>query len=255
MGIRDMTKIFALAALATAAFVATPATAAVNLVTNGGFESTTTASPTGNFEIDTAGTVSGWSSPSAAAYNLLYHSTNANSVAGNAAGTYQGTLREFLWASTASSQGGNFVALDGDTSANGPFLQTLTGLTIGATYDLSFEWGAAQIASRTGATTEQLQVSFGGTTFSTSTLNNASQGFTGWNTVNHSFVATGTTQVLSFLSLGTPNGLPPVALLDNVSLTRSPVPEPATWAMMLVGFGAVGAASRYRRRKTLIAAV
>ena len=33
----------------------------------------------------------------------------------------------------------------------------------------------------------------------------------------------------------------------------SPVPEPATWAMMLVGFGAVGAATRYRRRSTKIA--
>ena len=28
------------------------------------------------------------------------------------------------------------------------------------------------------------------------------------------------------------------------------VPEPATWAMMLAGFGAVGGAMRYRRRKT-----
>jgi hypothetical protein len=32
------------------------------------------------------------------------------------------------------------------------------------------------------------------------------------------------------------------------------VPEPATWAMMLVGFGMVGATSRYRRRKTVLAA-
>jgi hypothetical protein len=32
-----------------------------------------------------------------------------------------------------------------------------------------------------------------------------------------------------------------------------PVPEPATWAMMLVGFGATGVAMRRRRRKTTIA--
>jgi hypothetical protein len=31
------------------------------------------------------------------------------------------------------------------------------------------------------------------------------------------------------------------------------VPEPATWAMMLVGFAMVGAATRYRRRKTSVA--
>ena len=32
------------------------------------------------------------------------------------------------------------------------------------------------------------------------------------------------------------------------------VPEPATWAMMLVGFGAAGVSLRYRRRKTVLAA-
>ena len=35
---------------------------------------------------------------------------------------------------------------------------------------------------------------------------------------------------------------------------RSPVPEPATWAMMLVGFGAVGVSLRRRKRVTLQAA-
>jgi len=30
------------------------------------------------------------------------------------------------------------------------------------------------------------------------------------------------------------------------------VPEPATWAMMLIGFGMVGAATRYRRRGTKV---
>jgi hypothetical protein len=31
----------------------------------------------------------------------------------------------------------------------------------------------------------------------------------------------------------------------------SPVPEPTTWAMMLLGFGAIGASMRHRRRKAL----
>lgn len=39
---------------------------------------------------------------------------------------------------------------------------------------------------------------------------------------------------------------------DNVSFTTA-VPEPATWMMMLVGFGMVGAAARYRRRTTAAA--
>ncbi|HVF94259.1 MAG TPA: DVUA0089 family protein [Sphingomonas sp.] len=36
-------------------------------------------------------------------------------------------------------------------------------------------------------------------------------------------------------------------------VTVPAVPEPATWAMMLVGFGMTGAAMRYRRRETKVA--
>jgi len=41
-------------------------------------------------------------------------------------------------------------------------------------------------------------------------------------------------------------------ILDNVSL--SAVPEPATWAVMLLGFGGLGAAMRNNRRKLALAA-
>jgi hypothetical protein len=34
----------------------------------------------------------------------------------------------------------------------------------------------------------------------------------------------------------------------GLTFNASAVPEPATWAMMLVGFGAIGAAARSRRR-------
>lgn len=38
---------------------------------------------------------------------------------------------------------------------------------------------------------------------------------------------------------------------DNLAFTvAAAVPEPATWAMMLVGFGMIGATARYRRRST-----
>ena len=38
----------------------------------------------------------------------------------------------------------------------------------------------------------------------------------------------------------------------NFNVTAAAVPEPATWAMMLVGFGMTGAAMRYRRRSAKI---
>ena len=46
-----------------------------------------------------------------------------------------------------------------------------------------------------------------------------------------------------------------IALPSNPSVIQptAPVPEPATWAMMLVGFGLIGAMSRYRRRSTTAA--
>lgn len=39
-------------------------------------------------------------------------------------------------------------------------------------------------------------------------------------------------------------------VLDNITIAGA-VPEPATWAMMLIGFGAVGAAMRRRKRTEL----
>jgi hypothetical protein len=38
----------------------------------------------------------------------------------------------------------------------------------------------------------------------------------------------------------------------NITFAPNAVPEPATWAMMLVGFGMVGSAMRYRRRSTKV---
>ena len=38
--------------------------------------------------------------------------------------------------------------------------------------------------------------------------------------------------------------------VDNLAIAA--VPEPATWAMMLVGFGLIGAAARYRRRHNAV---
>ncbi|MBJ6122220.1 PEP-CTERM sorting domain-containing protein [Sphingomonas sp. BT553] len=52
-------------------------------------------------------------------------------------------------------------------------------------------------------------------------------------------------------SVDGPDGLNDAFKLAQLTVrTVSAVPEPATWAMMLVGFGMVAGAARYRRRKT-----
>ena len=66
------------------------------------------------------------------------------------------------------------------------------------------------------------------------------------------FTATGPAEVLSFFAAGGPGGVPPFALLDGVSMMA--VPEPSTWAMMLIGFGGLGVAAYRSRRKAAAAA-
>jgi hypothetical protein len=170
---------------------------------------------------------------------------------------------------TNSPTGGNFLGSDG-AFLNGPISQTLNNLTIGQQYHLGFWWAAGQQSIGdtlfAGATTDAWTVCFGtcsftsafdtngdgystltpgtGEMYTTATVNIPSHGFSPWRYENFSFTATSTTATLSLLSYGTPLGQPPFALLDGVTLD---VPEPTTWAMMLIGFGLVGGIMRTRK--------
>lgn len=72
-------------------------------------------------------------------------------------------------------------------------------------------------------------------------------GQTGWvqQTVNF---ATGTGGTLSFAALGTSDSLG--GYIEDVALVA--VPEPATWAMMIGGFGLLGGALRLRSRRPTV---
>ena len=159
--------------------------------------------------------------------------------------------------------GGYFLAIDGNVQNNpgaSYISQTVTGLTPGQNYTLSFWWGAVQMALRNGATTESFNVSFGDQTQSTPVISNCTHCFSGWMQETMNFVADSTTQVLQFTSMGTPVGQPPMTLLDGVSLTEAAVqdpgdpaiaavPEPSSWLLLLSGFTAMGVrAIRQRRR-------
>jgi hypothetical protein len=237
---------------ASAALIAGAANAAsTNLVTNGGFESTTGG--LGQFDYTTH--VNGWSSgPNGDGYNFVFGATGADSVGVN--GQY-GNLQ--LWGPgngsnngfTASPAGGNFVAADGAYNTK-PIIQSINGLTAGQKYNVSFYWAGIQQSGYDGAQTEQWSVSLGNQTQSTSVYQNTSHGFSGWKKETFTFTANSANEVLSFLAVGTPTGVPPFSLLDGVELTAA-VPEPETWAMLGMGLGLMGFVSRRRKAKAAAA--
>jgi PEP-CTERM motif len=146
---------------------------------------------------------------------------------------------------------GNFVALDGDYNT-GPMIQTITGLTVGDTYHLSFNYAFGQQTGFDGDTVQYITEMLGGQQFVSSSFTVPSHGFTGWQTYSANIVATAASETLSFLATGN-LPVPPFAMISNVSLTGG-VPEPATWAMMLVGIGLIGGTTRRRRAAVAVAA-
>ena len=149
---------------------------------------------------------------------------------------------------TSSPDGGNFVFSDGDF-ANAPITQTITGLTPGARYTLTFLQALIQDTQPPftipGAVTGFWQVSFGASVVNSTAMvaDGSTLSFSPWRGETMVLTASNATEVLSFLSVGT--GDPPLVLLDGVVLEA--VPEPGTAAMMLLAGG--GALLLYRRTR------
>jgi hypothetical protein len=233
------------------------ASAAVNLVQNGSFELTTPAGST-NFFIGQAGqpqladwSYGAWPFPNAAVYTYAgANGAGANDAALGASIPLYGPGNGFNNGFVDSPDGGNFLVSDSEAEFSGAITQTISGLTSGHRYVLSFDWAGNQYLDSstlgyTGPLATSWVVSLGAQTFATPLEFYSGHGFTGWLHQTFIYTATSASEVLSFLAQGGPNGVPPVSLLDGVSLT---VPEPASWAMMALGFAGLGFAG-YRRAK------
>jgi hypothetical protein len=232
------------AALGAAAGSGTAYAGPLNLVQNGDFESTTMSSPTQMNQSN----VSDWST---SGYNFIYFAGTGQT--GSYTPEYNSLVQ--LWGpslganngfTATSPTGGNFIGADGAYQV-GAITQTLTGLVAGAEYAVSFYYAGAQQYGYTGQTSEAWSVSLGSQSFETPVLQNASHGFTGWMPETFIFTATGTSEVLSFLAIGTPNGEPPFSLLDGV--TAFEVSEPGTWGMLGAGAGLLGFIGWKRARR------
>lgn len=239
---------------------------AVNLITNGNFSATNLSLT--NTQIGFAGgAVDGWVSGTVATplvadlkYNFIVGPGTIDSTGVltkyNSQLTLYGTQNAIVLPATAqpaglnvipssSPDGGNYLALDGAFEV-GPLSQQLSGLTIGSDYDLTFYMAAGQQSGYEAplGLTEKFQVTLGGQTLSTPVINYANRGFVDWSLVKLTFTADSVNPILSFLSVGTPDGQPPFALLDGVSLEA--VPEPSTCLVGTMLFG--GLALRRSRR-------
>jgi hypothetical protein len=208
-------------------------------------------------------TVANWTTTG---YNFVYApntadvgtSTGANTGSPNEApgqfNTASGYGDTYMWGSnnggtvtlpSTTPAGGNFIAADGAYEV-GAISQTITGLKVGDVYRLTFYWAGAQQQGYTTATTEAWQVTLGSQAFTTGTVSLPAKGFSGWMQQTFNYTATSTSETLSFLAIGAPNGQPPFALLGGIDLTV--VPELSNWAVF-AGFGVMCTVVEVVRRR------
>ena len=217
---------------------------ASSLVTNGDFETTTS----GNGQLGVTTNATGWSINNGG-YTFLFAPGTADTSGAN--GQY-GNLQ--LWGPgngsanglpAASPSGGNYIAFDGAFQIQ-PIYQTISGLTIGQKYDISFNWAAAQQLYFDGPTTGQWSVTLGSDTQSTHVESIADHGFSGWKSQTFHYKASAASEVLTFLGTGTPYGVPPFELLDGVTMVA--VPEPSAMVSLFAGMVGLGVVARRRAR-------
>jgi hypothetical protein len=210
------------------------------LVTNGSFETNGGGGQIGASPGTT--TASGWSVQTPPASYFFLFTSGSQATGTGVTGEY-GNLKLFPTIG-ASPDGGAFIGSDPGFQ-NTAITQTISGLTAGTMYTVSFDYAGAQQVGFTGATQEGWAVSLGSETHDTALLSNASQSFTGWTATSLTFTASTTgSEVLSFLAIGTPSqAAPPFTLLDGVSMTPvTGTPEPASWTMLVGGLGLLGCA-------------
>lgn len=213
----------------------------INLVQNGNFSQNS-----GPGQLNANTTVTDWTSnyvKGKSGYNFLYVPGKANPK--NSGGGSVG-----LYTVKAGPTGGNFIAADADYET-GAISQTIAGLTVGKTYDLSFNWAAAQQTGFYGPTKQEWKVTFGSQTQDTPVYDLPGEvkngptvkNFSGWMPDSMVFTATSNSEVLSFLASGSPQ-VPPFTLLANVSLTATP--EPGTLPLLLTGLLVGAGLFKYR---------
>jgi len=133
----------------------------------------------------------------------------------------------------------NLVELD--TNSNSSMFRTIEAGIYTLTFSYSARPGVAQASNL-------IDLFLGNTKVDTFQAQGIGQNNTNWTTITKYFTVNQDT-VLKFAAAGTSDSYG--GYLDTINLSGTAVPEPATWAMMILGMGAAGAMMR-RRRQTAV---
>ena len=218
----------------TASFALCATGAGAVAIVNGGFEADAASVPAAGVYF---GAVTGWNGPT-------------------------GILTSAGYYSAAPPEGRIFALVGGGIDSGSYHMsQTITGLTSGSRYTVKFSLASEDFVIP--GTVEQVNVwmSTGSASasqlFSAPISSNATPFGPGplwdhWGAFSYSFVASAVSATIDFQQTAATTGSGDTGL-DNLSIFASGgVPEPASWALMLGGFGALGAA--LRRRRAMVAA-
>ena len=166
--------------------------------------------------------------------------TNGGFETGNTSGWTQGGNLGFTGVATIgapiTTYDGTYSFFAGPVGSIGSLSQILSTVA-GQAYTFSFAWAHG------GGTPNSFSVNIG----------SFSQAYTNfptnfpWTLVTGGFTATSASTALTFTFQHNPD----YWYIDNVSV-QGAVPEPATWAMLILGFGAIGAGMRRRERTRVI---
>jgi choice-of-anchor C domain-containing protein len=214
-------KVFSAAIAFALCAAITPASAAVNLITNGSFEDGLNPGE---------------------AFNTL--NSGDTSITGWTVGTGSIDYIHGYW-EQGPAAGDRSIDLNGTSlgSISQPF-----AVTPGTTYTVTFLMSGNSDGDPTVKTMVVSTTSSPGHVFSFDTTGKDIPTPMGWTSNSFSFVALGSSETITFTSTSSADFSAFGPALDLVSV--SAVPEASTWAMMLIGFAGLGLVAYRRARRT-----